>query len=516
MTRVVGVTGLWLWGSVCGAELPAEKPNATTYCCPAHEHGVLDLKLDYDLIKKRIQEEHDSASLLPLDQFGIWRYRAMLPLPYMPSSPKTPFIPPLGLLVGCTPLTSAPATLVSELNLKELWFKDDGRNPTGSLKDRASALIVAKAQSEKREIISTASTGNAAAALAGMCASANQKCVIFVPYTAPEAKQTQLVMYGADVVLVKGTYDDAFDLCLSACKKFGWYCRNTGYNPFTSEGKKTVSFEICEQLWRRHHTPNGDEMKFETPDLIFVSVGDGNIVSGVHTGFKNLLALGYIDKLPKIIGVQSTGSRAVAEAWSSRVDLKTDPDDMKLTPISCDTLADSISAGLPRDPIRAARAARGTEGQYVQVADTEILVAMRELARATGIFSEPAAACAYAGLLKLSKEQPLLCAGKTAVVLLTGNGLKDIANAKKAVAVDLSKVSLVPPGGIEAVEKLFPPRQDVPATAPAKRSTPKNKNKNKNKKATPSTNETQQAQQKRAPSPLSTTQPASKKPHKKT
>ena len=197
--------------------------------------------------------------------------------------------------------------------MPNLYIKDDGRNPTASFKDRASAIAVVKVRELGREIITTASSGNAGAALAGMAASVGQPAVIFVPQTAPEAKVAQLLMFGASVLLVKGSYDDAFDLCLEASREFGWYCRNTGYNPFTLEGKKTAALEICEQL------------KWKAPDRIFVSVGDGNIISGMHKGLKDLDELGWIDKMPRLMGVQAAGAAACYNAWRHHTE--------KITPV---------------------------------------------------------------------------------------------------------------------------------------------------------------------------------------
>jgi threonine synthase len=246
-------------------------PGQVEYVCPKHgSDGNLDVLYDYDRINHEI-EQHGLA-----DVPGMWRYRVLMPIT------ADAAVPPL--VVGGTPLYDAPNVARSH-GVRAVSFKDDGRNPTASLKDRASALIVARAKSENRSMVTTASTGNAAAALAGLSASIQMPSVIFVPATAPEAKVTQLLVYGAHVFLVNGTYDDAFELCLQASQKFGWYCRNTGYNPYTAEGKKTVSYEICEQL-------SGKRGRFTAPDALVVSVGDGNIISGVHKGLKDLKALG--------------------------------------------------------------------------------------------------------------------------------------------------------------------------------------------------------------------------------
>jgi threonine synthase len=320
-------------------------------------------------------------------------------------------VPPL--TVGWTPLYRADR-LAAELGLKYLWIKDDGRMPTASFKDRASAIAVVKGQEKGAKIITTASTGNAAAALSGLCASVKQPNVIFVPETAPQAKIVQLLTFGSTVMLVKGTYDDAFELCLQAAHEYGWYNRNTGYNPYMSEGKKTVSFEICEQL------------RWQAPDRIFVSVGDGCIIGGVHKGLKDLLALGWIERMPKLMGVQAEGSSYLYEAWKKNEDVLTKP------PISAQTIADSISAGLPRDRLKAMAAVKETDGAYLAVSDDEILAAIPALARGCGVFAEPAGAAAYAGLVKAISEG-LVSSDERIVVINTGNGLKDIASAMKAV-----------------------------------------------------------------------------------
>jgi threonine synthase len=297
--------------------------------------------------------------------------------------------------------------------------KDDGRNPTASLKDRASALVVAKAQSKGRSVITTASTGNAAAALAGLAASVRMSAIIFVPATAPEAKVIQLLVYGAHVLLVNGTYDDAFELCLKASCEYGWYCRNTGYNPYTAEGKKTVAYEICEQF-------SGVPGQFQSPDCIIVSVGDGNIIGGVYKGLSDLFSAGLIDRIPRLIGVQAEGSAAMYNAW------KAGEDPARMQPIHASTVADSISAGLPRDRVRAMNAVKGTKGAFLTVSDQEILAAIPTLAQDVGVFAEPAASAAYAGLVK-ARESGLLGAEERVVVLITGNGLKDVTSARKAL-----------------------------------------------------------------------------------
>ena len=215
-------------------------------------------------------------------------------------------------------------------------------------------------------------------------------------------------------MLVKGTYDDAFELCLEAAAEYGWYNRNTAYNPYMTEGKKTAVYEICEQL------------DWNAPDVIFVSVGDGCIIGGLHKGLKDLLALGWIDKMPRIIGVQAEGSAFMYEAWRDGENVLTK------APVSGVTVADSISAGLPRDRIKALAAVTETNGAYISVTDDEILEAIPALARGVGVFAEPAGATAYAGLIKAVADG-LVQSDDRIVVLNTGNGLKDVASAMKSV-----------------------------------------------------------------------------------
>ena len=384
---------------ICGAEY---RPDEIEYVCPLHgDDGIVDIQYDYDLIGRRISP----AALADNRDDTIWRYKPLLPVE--PDSP----VPPL--TVGWTPLYRTDR-LGAGLGLKHVWVKDEGRQPSASFKDRASVVAVVKAQERGAEVITTASTGNAGAALSAMCASVAQKNVIFLPETAPPAKVAQLLVYGSTVIMVRGTYDDAFELCAQAAKEFGWYNRNTGYNPYMSEGKKTVSFEICEQLG------------WDAPDRIFVSVGDGCIIGGVHKGLRDLMALGWIKKMPQIMGVQAAGSAALYDAWRTGISA------MEMQPIDAHTIADSISAGLPADRIKGLAAVRETDGAYIKVTDEEILAAIPTLARGCGVFAEPAGAAAYAGLVK-AVELGLVHPDERIVVLSTGNGLKDIASARKSV-----------------------------------------------------------------------------------
>lgn len=405
-------------------------PGQATYTCPK-DGGNLDIILDYASIRKKFQPEDITSRT----ESSLWRYLPLLPVSE-PAGSSTPLH-----ASGWTPVFALPR-LAEKLRLKHLWLKDESRNPTASFKDRASAIVVTRAQELKSEIVVTASTGNAGAALAGMSAAVGQKAVIFAPKSAPQAKVAQLLVFGAKVILVDGTYDDAFDLTIKAAQEFGWYCRNTGYNPFTAEGKKTAAFEIWEwwiEAHREWHKKNST-LDDHPPLTIFVSVGDGNIISGIHKGFKDLMALGWIPNMPRIIGVQAVGSAAIANAFHANTEV--------ITPVSAATIADSISVDLPRDGIRAVRAAKETNGTYVTVTDEEIIQSIAELGK-MGVFAEPAGATAYAGLVKatglgaVGSDDPIL-------VLNTGSGLKDVRAAMQAV----QPAPIIEPN-LDAVKKLL-------------------------------------------------------------
>ncbi len=386
--------------SLCGEEYLHEE---VIYLCPK-DGGNLDIVYNFDALKKTLAIE----SLLASREESIWRYLALLPLETEPEEPTAI------MHVGWTPIYS-PARLKQVLDVPALWVKDESCNPTASFKDRASAVVVSRAKEIKADVVVTASTGNAGAALAGMAAAADHKAVIFAPRSAPPAKIAQLLIYNATVLLVEGSYDQAFDLSIGAAEEFGWYCRNTGYNPFTLEGKKTAALEIWEQLLY--------PSSLKVPLHIFVSVGDGNIISGLHKGFKDLLELGWLEVMPRIFGVQSEGSAAVTNTFLAG--------DENIIPVSANTRADSIAVDLPRDGVRAVRAARQTGGKYITVTDEEIMAAIPELGQ-VGVFAEPAGAAAYAGYKK-ALIQSIVSHDAPALVLNTGSGLKDINSAMASV-----------------------------------------------------------------------------------
>ena len=374
----------------CGKTYEAT-PNLTNCECG----GILDIVYDYDYIKANLTREK-----LKSRPHTMWRYRELLPVEE--TTPDTP------LRVGWSPLYEAER-LGALLGVKKLWIKDDGQNPTASLKDRASAMAVAKAREAGAKIIACSSTGNAASSLAGNAAAAGLRTFIFVPERAPKGKVAQLMTFGANVISVQGNYEETFELSKKAIDKWGWYNRNAAINPYLSEGKKTVSLEIAEQLG------------WQMPDYLAISVGDGCTIAGVWKGLKDLCAVGLIDRLPRLISAQAEGchpiNRAIAEnkPWE---------------PMEENTLADSIAVGVPRNADKALMAIRESNGIVVNVTDEEIMAAQKLLGTTCGVFGEPAGVTGTAGLKKLC-EQGVIGKDDTVVSVVTGNGLKDVANAIK-------------------------------------------------------------------------------------
>jgi len=393
-------------------------PNQVEYTCPScgPRLGTLEVLYDYEHIRKTLTRDSFAQS----GRESMWRYLPLLPVE------SEEFIQPLQ--VGWTPAYSFP-DLARELQLSSLVVKDDGQNPTASYKDRASSVVVIKAQEKGKPVVTCASTGNAASSLAGFAAATPLETIIFVPKTAPEAKVAQLLVYGARVFLVNGSYDVAYDLAAEAADAFGWYNRSAAVNPYLVEGKKTGAIELAEQL------------NWQLPDVVFVGVGDGSVISGVCKGFAELQQLGWIDKVPQVAGVQADGSAPIAKAFAAY-----DGHDVWFEDIEAATVADSICVGKPRDVVKAVKSVSANGGRFVTVSDEDILAAIISLARRTGVFAEPAGAAAYAGLLASVKAGHLK--GQSAAVLITGNGLKDVSSARKVVG----KPIVVEPS-LKALEK---------------------------------------------------------------
>ncbi len=386
----------------CGREFP---PWSLDYFCPhcGFRAGNLEVLYDYSGV----------ARAFPGPKGSLWRYEVLLPV-------GSEYAPPLR--AGGTPLYVGQK-FAKELGLRGLWIKDDSLQPTGSCKDRGTAVTLAAARKLGREALSCASTGNAASSLAGFCAAAGLPCYIFVPKNAPAPKIAQLLAFGAHVFRVDGTYDQAFALALAASQEFGWYNRSDGLNPMVVEGNKTVAFEIWEEL--------GD-----VPEAVVVAVGDGAVVAGVCKGFLELREAGLSSRVPRVFGVQAEGAAALAHAFLRF--RRGEPVLPAEEP--AETLADSIRVGKPADVVKAVKYVAETGGAYVTVSDSELLWAARELAQKFGVFAEPAGAAPLAGLARLL-QGGFFGKKDRVVLIITGSGLKD----PQGVTRGLAEPPLIPP-----------------------------------------------------------------------
>jgi len=400
--------------STCGRSY---RRDEVRYLCPhcAKDHskgtpldGVLSVSFDYDAIRRKFSRREPDWGL----------FRAI----------EDRFLPPYP--AGDTPYFRA-AALGRLLGYESLWIKNDGQNPSGSLKDRASFLVVAEANRLGEKTIVTASTGNAASALAAVCAAAGKRAVIFVPASAPVPKLAQMICHGACVIPVQGSYDDAFRMSLDYTAAKGGLNRNTAYHPLTIEGKKTAGLEICQQ--------NG----WKAPDAVVVPVGDGVIISSVAKAFEDLRAARVIREVPRLIAVQASSSDAIHHyVRTGRYRCAPHPA----------TVADSISVSVPSNARMARAVILASGGCSVTVTDREILRGQRILAGCTGIFAEPAAAAAVAALPKL-RDSGALLPGERIAILITGHGLKDIAAAMTGVRIP-SAVAPTAGGLEEAAERV--------------------------------------------------------------
>jgi threonine synthase len=365
--------------------------------CPAcGPEGVLDVLFDLRLVRRTLTKR--AMASRPRD---LWRYAELLPVPARARRPP--------LSVGWTPVVDAPR-LARWAGVRDLRLKDEGRNPTASFKDRASVVGVTRALAQKARVVACASTGNAASSLAGAAASVGLPAVIFVPETAPEPKIAQLLIFGARVVRVHASYDETWELCQRACERHGWYNRNAAVNPSLVEGKKTCGLEIGEQSGR------------DVPDWVVVSVGDGCTIAGIWKGLEEMHALGFIPRLPRLLGVQAEGARPLVDAFREERDVETGP---------AKTIADSICVGHPRNARKALRAVRASGGAMIAVPDDAIVEAMRETGRLAGVFGEPAGVAGIAGLRQAVRDG-IVGRKDSAWTVVTGNGLKDAKTALRA------------------------------------------------------------------------------------
>jgi len=393
-------------GYCCIACATTQAADFVGFVCPSCG-GNLEVTYDYEAIRNEFVQDFDYSPFLPVSRLDA----------------------PFPLRVGRTPLIAA-TRLGESLGLGHLYLKDETRNPSASTKDRATAVALRRARDVGAETVAVASTGNAGSSLACLAAALDMRAVVFVPESAPVAKLTQALSFGATVLAVRGNYDDAFDLCLKASSEFGWFNRSTGYNPFTREGKKTCAYEIWEDLGRR------------VPDRVLVATGDGNLLSGMWKGWRDLHAVGLIDNLPRIDCVQSESSAAICHTIRrirEDADTNADPDwsTLVVDDVKATTIADSISVDRPRDGLAAVKAVIQSGGDAVTIPDEEMLAAIPEIASATGVFAEPAAAAPWAAVKQLARDQKV-APDELLVCVVSGSGLKDIANARSAVGEPLS------------------------------------------------------------------------------
>jgi threonine synthase len=395
---------------VCGN--PAEPPTSAGTCTACNDpFAILDVEYDLEKVAKSLTPE--ALEHRPLTH---WRYHELLPI--------EPDEAAFGWPVGWTPIVETPR-LAEWAGAGRLRLKDDGRNPTGSFKDRASSVGVLHALRAKAERIACASTGNAASSLAGYAAMAGLPATIFVPQQAPEPKIAQLLIYGADVRRVRGSYVQAYALCSAECAAHGWYNRNCAINPYLIEGKKTCGLEIAEQTAGRE------------PDWVVVSVGDGCTIAGIAKGLHHMWELGFIATVPRVLGVQAVGMDPVAQAFETG----------ELPPsFEGKTLADSIDVPVPRNWRKAVAGVKAANGAFVRVTDEEITGAMKATGSLAGIFAEPAAAASVAGV-KRAVADGVIDKHADVLAVITGNGLKDIKTAMTVASEPTDVEPLTTPVG---------------------------------------------------------------------
>jgi threonine synthase len=337
-------------------------------------------------------------TLIPQDEpgsFTMWRYRRLLPVPDSPVHYPLP--------VGGTPLLPAPA-LRRASDVPRLWVKDETRSPTASNKDRATALVIEGGLRRGISTITTASTGNAAVSTAFGAAAAGLRAVIFVSADCQPGKLALMTQAGARVFGVADGYAAAVDLSRAAARAFGWLDRNTGANPITLEAKKTVAFEVWEQLGRR------------MPDVMIAPVGDGPTLVALDKGFGELVACGLAERRPRLVGVQADRCQPLVRAWSG-----TPATPQELDPAA--TVADGIAVLRPAIGDAVLDAVRGSGGGMVAVSEGALLGAMASLAARAGVGAEPAGAAALAGL-EVAVAHGLVDRRETVVVLVTGREVK--------------------------------------------------------------------------------------------
>jgi len=370
--------------------------SATTHSCLGHVH------LSYDY--KRLQT---TLSSLVADTGDIWSYRPLLPVTGAQ---------PVTLGEGDTDCITANR-LGGELDI-DLRLKLEGQLPSGSTKDRGSAVLATYAREQGHDTIACASTGNAAASIAAYTARAGLDCRLFVPTTTPQTKAVQPEIYGATVNRIDGTYATAFNACAETVANEGWLDRSAGASPFTAAGAATLGFEISADC------PDAD--------WVVMPMGNGGTLAGAWKGLFLASKLGFIEEAPRMLGVQTRAATTIHDAFHERYATS---DSVKADPSNCSgekTQADSIDVQEPHRLEEACHALAESDGTSVLVSEDAITNSIRRLGRTEGIFAEPASAAVIAGI-HTARERDLIDPSETAVGVITGSGLKDAASAQAAL-----------------------------------------------------------------------------------
>lgn len=374
---------------------PLENPQF----CETHECGArIDVHYDYT----RLQEVL-SKKILSARSLSVWSYFELLPV-----SNRVNIV---SLGEGGTPLVKSQR-LAEVLGVRDLYIKDETRNPTWSFKDRPMTVGVSKAKEQGATTLASASSGNAAAALAAYCARAGFTCFCFVPDIAPMGKIAQLLLYGAKVVRLRGLHkgdDPTVKLLREACSTYGWKpCPSFGpFNPYQAEGPKTLAYEIIEQL------------EWQVPDVAYVQVGAGGLLGGQWHGFSDFMNLGFVEMQPRMVAVQASGCAPLVHAFETNRDV------FDIIPCaSPHSVAEGLCDPFPWDGDLALLAVRESKGTAIAVDDDRILYAQKLLAKYEGIFAEPSGVTGLAGLidrLESGDQDP----SELILIEATGGGLKD-------------------------------------------------------------------------------------------
>jgi threonine synthase len=368
------------------------RPIDPIYTCKCG--GSLNLIYNYDLIAERVSRDD-----LKSRQGGVWKYTEFLP---MESRHKISLGEGESQLVECKRLGKI-------LGFRNLYIKDETRNPTGSFKDRGMTIAISKAVEFGASSVAIASTGSAGGSASAYAAKAGLQCIVLAPTTAPALKVVQIGVFGSRIIRTRGSLDDACDLLEKAVKRFGWHDMTTSLktNPWLGPGLKTGAYEIADQLdWR-------------SPDWVMVPVGSGSNLTSYWQGFQDFQQLDFIDRLPKMVGTQPSGIAPLVRAHEQN----RSPDNIEPWTERM-TIASGIGSLLPPDGDTALRAIRDSEGTAVHVSDDDILKAEVHLASEEGIFAEPSGALSVAGAKRLL-DAGVIDKDDTVVAVVTGSGLKD-------------------------------------------------------------------------------------------